>query len=124
VNFVGIGSCKEYDIQRKRQAFRERIREASEVIDQVEREHNRRPWIHLMRGLGIYDELGRFDSADSTNVAVNHTRYKQEHGDGRGVYLANRVQEKILAGLDQAGVEVVTSNISNFAGAPSLRPTL
>jgi hypothetical protein len=124
VNFVGIGSCQEFDIQRRRPAFRARILEASQVIDQVEREHNRRPWIHLMRGLGIYNELARFDSADSTNVAVNHSRYKAEHGDDRGRYLADRVTEKVLGGLDESQVETVTSSITNFAEAPSLRASL
>jgi hypothetical protein len=124
LNFVGIGSCAQFDIQRKRKEFRTRIRQASAVIDQVEREHNRRPWVHLMRGLGIFDELVRFESADSTNVAVNHHRYKAEHGDDRARYLKSRVEGKILAGLSTKRIEAVTSSITNFAEAPTARPTL
>lgn len=124
MNFVGFGSCKEYDVQRHRAKYLARIREASEVVDQVEREFNRRPWIHLMRGLGVFQELTRFESADSTNVAVNHHRYKAEHGDDRVQHLKGLVQAKILAGLNTKPVEQIQSSISNFAEAPTVRPTL
>ena len=36
-----------------------------------------RPWIHMMRGLGVLDKIG-FDSADSCNVAINHCRTKKK----------------------------------------------
>ena len=121
MNFVGFGSCAEFDVQRKRAAYMERIREASEVVDQVERDHDRRPWIHLMRGLGVFAELTRFESADSTNIAVNHSRYKAEHGDERAAFLRRRIQTQVDEGVDQAETEAVTSSISNFDQAPTRR---
>lgn len=79
-NFVAIGSCADFDIQTKRGAYVERLRHASAVIDYVERFHQRRPWIHLMRGLSVLCGAVRFDSADSSNIARNHNRTKgQEH---------------------------------------------
>jgi hypothetical protein len=124
MNFVGFGSCAQFDVQRKRSAYMDRIREASEVVDRVEREHDRRPWIHLMRGLGVFAELTRFESADSTNVAVNHSRYKAEHGDDRAAFLLRRTTSQIDDGVDRAAIEDVTSSVSNFDDAPTRRPKL
>ena len=124
MNFVGFGSCAEFDVQRKRSAYMARIREASQVVDQVEAEHDRRPWIHLMRGLGVFADLTRFESADSTNIAVNHSRYKAEHGDDRAAFLRRRIQAQVDAGLDAAELEDVSSEISNFTDAPTARPKL
>lgn len=125
LNFVGMGSCAEYDVQRNASAYRERMREASGVIDAVELEHNRRPWVHLMRGLGAmakYPELTRFDSADSTNVARNHARHKATHGDARARFLLDRTLGQVDARAAEAPVEAVTSSVSNFANPPVLRP--
>ncbi len=97
MNFVGVGSCAEFDVQKNRAGYLARLAEASEVIDQVERDHGRRPWIHLMRGLGVFGQAFRFESADSTNVAVNHSRHKATHGDDRARFLRDRVQADILA---------------------------
>ncbi len=127
MNFVGFGSCSEFDVTgttQERLAYRARLAEASEVIDQVERDHGRRPWIHLMRGLGVFPEFTRFDSADSTNIAVNHSRHKATHGDDRAAFMKRRTQGHIDAGLAEAEVEVVLSSISNFDDAPVLRPKL
>ncbi len=122
MNFVGIGSCAEFDVQKKRPAYLARLREASEVIDQVERDHGRRPWIHLMRGLGVFGQAFRFESADSTNVAVNHCRHKAEHGDDRARFLADRVQADILAEAGEIQTETVLKTPSNWSDYPTLRP--
>ena len=37
--------------------------------------HIDKPWIHMMRGLGVLHKIG-FDSADSCNIAMNHWRNK------------------------------------------------
>jgi hypothetical protein len=74
-----------------------------------------------MRGLGVFAELTRFESADSTNIAVNHSRYKAEHGDDRAAFLKRRIQAQVDDGVDQAEVEAVTSSITNFDEAPGLR---
>ena len=124
MNFVGFGSCAEFDVQRKRPEYLARIQEASDVVDQVETDHDRRPWIHLMRGLGVFAGLTRFESADSTNVAVNHSRYKAEHGDDRAAFMKRRIQAQVDAGLADAEIETVTSSITNFDDAPTARPKL
>lgn len=122
-NFVGFGSCAQYDVQRNKRGYFERIREASAVLDRVEREHNRRPWVHLMRGLGVFAQLTRFESADSCNVAINHCRHKA-HGDNRAKFLADRVKGEVLVGARTAKVERVTSSVTNFDHAPQFRPAL
>lgn len=75
-NFVGIGSCEAHDIQRCWREFYSRIREANAVIEYVDQFCGRRPWIHVMRGLGKASLFARFDSADSSNLARNHWRHK------------------------------------------------
>ena len=124
MNFVGFGSCAEFDVQTQRAEYMKRIREASDVVDEIELEFDRRPWIHLMRGLGVFSELTRFESADSTNIAVNSCRYKAEHGDDRAAFMRRRIQTQVDDGLARADVERVTSNITNFDDAPTARPYL
>lgn len=127
MNFVGFGSCSKFDVTgttEERLAYRARLREASAVVDEVEHEHGRRPWIHLMRGLGAFPEFTRFESADSTNIGVNHTRYKATHGDERVAFMRRRIQGQVDAGLDLAEIETVTSSITNFDDAPTRRPKL
>lgn len=123
-NFVGFGSCAQYDVQRNKPGYFARIKEASDVLDRVEAEHGRRPWVHLMRGLGVFAKLTRFESADSCNVAINHCRHKAKHGDQRAKFLADRIKGEVLAGARTAKVERVSSSITNFEDAPEYRPTL
>lgn len=75
-NFVAIGSCQEHDIQTRYSAFYARLRAANATIEAVDILCGRRPWIHVMRGLGKAHEFPRFDSADSSNLARNHWRHK------------------------------------------------
>ena len=75
-NFIAIGSCAEFDVQRNRAGYLARLREANHVINMVEALDQRRPWVHLMRGLAVFASAIRFDSANSTNVARNHCRTK------------------------------------------------
>ena len=93
-NFIGMGSCAEFDVQGNKAVYMDRMRHASAAIDYVEQLHARRPWVHLMRGLGVLHELVRFESADSTNVARNHARHKQ-HGDARCKMMADRISAKV-----------------------------
>lgn len=123
-NFVGFGSCAEFDVQSKRSAYLARIREASAVLDRVEFEHGRRPWVHLMRGLGVFAELTRFESADSTNVAVNHHRLRATHGNNRARALADRIRDQVEAAANAADVEYVPHPTTNFHNAPFIRPVL
>ena len=79
-NFVGFGSCQEYDIARNKPGspYMERVREIFAFMDYWDLKYQEdRPWIHMMRGLGVLDKIG-FDSADSCNVAINHCRTKNK----------------------------------------------
>jgi hypothetical protein len=93
-NFVGFGSCAKYDVQTARAAYLERMREAYAVLERVEAQYGRRPWVHLMRGVGVLPAIGRADSADSTNIARNHCRTKGEPGHVERFYrrIADQVQ--------------------------------
>ena len=102
MNFVGIGSCAEYDVARNRKGWPQRIQRYLEKMEQVRitREaidavHGRCPWIHLMRGLGLFHELPWADSADSCNVAVNHSSYRNKWGDDRVLEMADGIEVRI-----------------------------
>jgi len=96
-NFVAIGSCAEHDIQKNWPAFIERLNEANRVIEAVDLIAGRRPWIHVMRGLGKYHKFPRFDSADSSNVARNHCRTKGQPNHVRA--MADRIKQQIDSAL-------------------------
>lgn len=78
-NFVGFGSCAEYDIARNGPTSpyyrRFLFAWAHMAWWDIEFGLDKRPWLHMMRGLGALHKLG-FDSADSCNVAINHNRTK------------------------------------------------
>ena len=93
---IHVVPCAEFDVQSNKADYMDRMRHASAAIDYCEQIHGRRPWVHLMRGLGVLHELIRFESADSTNVARNHSRYK-DLGDQRCKVMADRISSKIHA---------------------------
>ena len=99
-NFVGFGSCAEYDIARNRPGspYLRRIEEAFAMMDYWAAAHGmtERPWIHMMRGLGVLDRVG-FNSADSCNLAMNHNRTKGAIDHVRR--FADRLEAKV-AGLE------------------------
>ncbi|MFL6600777.1 MAG: hypothetical protein ACJ8R9_05545 [Steroidobacteraceae bacterium] len=113
-NFVGIGSCAQFDVQRYPERYRERLRHASAVLDYVELFHGRRPFVHLMRGLGVLHQFTRFDSADSTNIARNHhlARNEPRHVAALAARIEGRIRRHCIAG----GVAHPTSN---FEEGPS-----
>ena len=79
-NFVGFGSCQEYDIARNKpgSAYMEKIKEVFAHMNYWQMKYKKdRPWIHMMRGLGVFHKIG-FDSADSCNIAINHCRTKKK----------------------------------------------
>lgn len=92
-NFIGVGSCAEYDVQKHRARYMARLREASAHIDYIEISQQRRPWVHLMRGLGVLHQAVRFDSADSSNIARNHNRKRDEELHVRA--MADRLAQKV-----------------------------
>jgi hypothetical protein len=103
-NYIAFGSCAEYDVQRKRLAYLDRLAEARAVIADLEVELGRRPWIHLMRGVAALPHAMWVDSADSTNIARNHCRTKGRPNHVR--VFADRIQ----ATIDRA--EVVEREIA------------
>lgn len=94
MNFVGLGSCAEYDVQKHRAAYIRRVNDVYWERKAVKLSTGRAPWIHLMRGLGAYHEVAWAESADSSNVARNHHRYRAR-GDDRAVYMAHRIEQPI-----------------------------
>lgn len=118
-NFVAIGSCAEYDIQKNRKAFLARLRHASAAIDYVEQVHGRRPWIHLMRANGVIASAIRFDSSDSTNVARNHCRTKGTPNHIR--QMADKIAAPVRAAASAAKFSR-TYPTSNFSDAPNDEP--
>lgn len=94
-NFVGLGSCAQYDSRLHQKAYRARLREALAVLQWVEMTTGRRPWTHLLRGLGHFSQLSGFDSADSCNVAINSNRLRASHGTDRFRERAARVALKV-----------------------------
>ena len=110
-NFVGIGSCAQFDVQRHPERYRERLGHASAILDYVEIFHGRRPFVHLMRGLGVLHEFTRFDSADSTNIARNHhlTRRTPRHVAS----LAARIEARVRRHCIPGGVAHPTSNFDD-----------
>jgi hypothetical protein len=95
--YVGIGSSGQY-WQCGSPAWQARIAEAFAAIDKWEAESNGayiRPRLHMMRAQS-QAHLYPFDSSDSTNVAMNHGRYRAE-GDGHVERFAERASAKIRA---------------------------
>ena len=80
-NFVGFGSCAEYDIAKNGPtcAYYRRFLAAWAHMAWWDIEFGRqnRPWLHMMRGLGGLHKIG-FESADSCNIAINLNRTKGE----------------------------------------------
>jgi hypothetical protein len=113
-NVVCIGSCAEYDVQKNRPAYLARLREASVTLDYVEHFRGRRPWVHLMRGVAVLPQAIRFESADSTNVARNHTYTKGEPEHVKT--MVARVNKKVQDAADYAPIGAA-SETSNFAKA-------
>jgi hypothetical protein len=96
-NYVGIGSSGAY-WKPGTPDWHARIAEAFAAIDAWELESEGayiRPRLHMMRAQA-QAHCYPFDSSDSTNVAVNHCRYKAE-GAGHVARMAERAAAKIVA---------------------------
>jgi hypothetical protein len=95
--YIAIGSSGEYANARG-EKWERRIQEAMDAIDDLCQPKSGyvRPYIHMMRAQSQH-HLFPFASSDSSNVAVNHSRYKEQHGDQRARYLADRVSKRIDA---------------------------
>lgn len=99
---IGIGSSGEY-WQTGTPAWHARMAEAFAAIDAWEAGSNGayvRPRIHLMRAQSLA-HLYPVDSSDSTNVAMNHGRYRAE-GEGHVARFAARVDARIQASAGPA----------------------
>lgn len=96
-NYVGIGSSGKY-WQVGSADWNARIGFMFAAVEAWERGSNGafiRPRLHMMRAQS-QAHLFDFDSADSTNVAMNHGRYRAE-GEGHVARFAERVAAKIEA---------------------------
>jgi len=96
-NFVGFGSCAEYDIAKNGPAShyyrRFLFAWAHMAWWDIEFGLENRPWLHMMRGLGVLHKTG-FDSADSCNVAINHNRVKNQYVN-HVRHMADRLAAKV-----------------------------
>ena len=100
--YVGIGSSGDY-WQVGTPKWHARMHEAFSAIDQWEATSNGaniRPRIHMMRAQSMA-HLYPIDSSDSTNVAMNHGRYRAE-GPGHVGRFARRAAAKIVASAGPA----------------------
>jgi hypothetical protein len=96
--YIGFGSTADSPGS---PAWHARIAAAFAAIDQWETESEGvRPRIHMMRAQS-FAHLYRFDSSDSTNVAVNHNRQLRISGEGITRFAA-RVDGKIQASAGPA----------------------
>ena len=96
-SYVGIGSSGKY-WNPNSPAWHARISLAMAAIEAWERGSNGafiRPRLHMMRAQSQAHAFD-FDSADSTNVAMNHGRYRSE-GPGHVARLAERASARIRA---------------------------
>ena len=98
-NWIGIGSSAEY-AEMSTPAWTVRIEELFAELERWYAEEGREggyvmPRLHMLRGNGKLKDFP-FDSADSTNVARNHCRYKKE-GSGHVARFAKRVDDKVQA---------------------------
>ena len=96
-NFVGFGSCAEVDIARNgpASAYFNKVKQAFAHMDYWDANYGleNRPWIHMMRGLGVLHKIG-FDSADSCNIAMNHC-YKRDKMVHHVKQFADRLEAKV-----------------------------
>lgn len=95
-NFVGFGSCAEFDIAKNGEGsnYIARIKEAWANMSYWEKKYNKTwPWIHMMRGLGVLHKIS-FDSADSCNIAMNHC-YKKHTTVNHVKDFADRLAAKV-----------------------------
>jgi hypothetical protein len=118
LNFVGIGSCAEFDVQKNRAGYLAKLRDVYWARRVVKNGTGRAPWIHLMRGLGAYAAVAWAESADSTNVARNHCRYKDQ-GDDRAGFMARRIAGPIQAAGRALPVDADPS--TNFGDAVTVQ---
>lgn len=90
--YVAIGSSGEY-AKVGTTDWHCRIASIMATVDKVERETGTRPHVHMMRAQAEHHRY-EFDSSDSTNLAVNHCRYKAQ-GPGYVRRFADRIHAKL-----------------------------
>lgn len=90
--YVAIGSSGEY-AKPGTADWHCRMAAIMAVIDRVEAETGRRPHVHMMRAQAQH-KLYAWDSSDSTNLAVNHCRYRDQ-GPGHVRRFADRIHATV-----------------------------
>lgn len=98
-NYIGIGSAGAF-AQVGTPAWRARMGEVFAYLDELFADADfaaayARPWLHMLRGIGV-QHAWPFDSADSTNFAINYKRQ-----DARGetpAAFADRITAKAIEG--------------------------
>lgn len=119
--YVGIGSSGAY-ANPASPKWKARIAEAFAAIDQWEAESNGanlRPRIHMMRAQA-QAHLFPFDSADSTNVAVNHNRQFRKSGENIAAFAA-RVDAKVQASAGPEAEHQVKRPLQGYQEMEAMR---
>jgi hypothetical protein len=95
-NFIGIGSCAEYDIQKYPEKYLKRLEAAYVTLAYVEMRWDHRPYVHLMRGISMLAQVPWAQSADSTNIARNHHRHEHlpQHVREMGLALIRKLERE------------------------------
>lgn len=74
-DYIALGSSGVY-ANPGSPAWRARMVQTMAALSMVEARTGRRPWVHMMRGLGLL-HAWNWNSADSSNIARNHHRTKR-----------------------------------------------
>lgn len=123
LNFVGIGSGGEFDVTKHRPAYLERLERVRITREAMRALHGRNPWVHLMRGLDVLKALPWAESADSCNVAMNHCRGRELHGEDRARVLADRLNDETqTAAARMPTRDYAGSNFETVPTPPAYQP--
>lgn len=93
-DYVALGSSGIYATPGT-PSWRARMAQTMAALAMIKAATGRRPWVHMMRGLGLLHEWS-WDSADSSNIARNHNRTRGQ--DRHVAAMAARIRAKIEAG--------------------------
>lgn len=90
--YLAIGSTKEFGSQ-SCPLLHKKLKQTFDVINETTKQGSgyARPWIHLLRFQSI-SHMYDFNSSDSSNVAMNHNRYKNQPNHLH--YLTERIKAK------------------------------
>jgi hypothetical protein len=108
-NYIAFGSSGEF-AKVGTHEWHGRVKQAFDALDVLCQPGSgyRRPWVHMMRAQAELSNYP-FDSADSTNVAINHNNFRRRHpGEHHVARMANRIKVVVdagVSGVERSGIE-------------------